>query len=194
MQVTFTRSGERRHHPAIGGAIGPRPTGRQGSGSDKRRPDDSFRFAVAEAVRGAAFARGAAAWRSGVLWPAETVDVRLDRGLRRPTPGQRERMIRSEMIAVVGLAPWQPRAGRLPKPPSWCAGLTPEQLRAPLLARICDRLDRVAPRWHVLQGGSEITLTWSFPEANRRTQTPRHAARDIPRARRWSTGAAARRG
>lgn len=198
MQVTFTRSGERRYTVAVDRATGPRLAPRQGPGYDPFLPHDLVHFVVeAEAgLRGAVFG-SLAAGESGIFWPEDGSLIRHQRRRERKhkaPQSARDDMVRSERLAAVSLPMWQLRSGRLARPPVWFAALTPEQLGAPLLARICDRLDRVAPRWHALPVGGGITLTWPFPEGPRRPPSVRGTARHVPHTRRWANGVAARRG
>jgi hypothetical protein len=198
MQVTFTRSGERRYTVAVDRATGPRLAARQGPGFDPYLPHDLVHFVVeAEAgLRGAVFG-SLAAGESGIFWPQDAALVRQQRRRdrkRKTSPAAREDMLLAERLTGLCLALWQLRSGHRAEPPVWFAQLTPEQLGAPLVARICDRLDRVAPRWHAAPIGDGITLTWPFPEGPRWPTSVRLTAREVPRARRWANGVGPRRG
>jgi len=198
MQVTFTRSGERRYNIAIERAAGPRLAVRQGPGYDPYLPHDLVHFVVeAEAgLRGAVFG-SLAAGESGIFWAEDGALLRGQRRRdrkRKTSPAARQDMLRSEQLASLAFPLWQLRAGHRAQLPDWFARLSPEELGAPLIARICDRLDRVAPRWHALPVGGGITLTWPFPEGPRWPAAAPGVARDVPRARRWANGVAARRG
>jgi hypothetical protein len=198
MRVTFTRTGERRYSVAIERAVGPRLAARQGPGYDPYLPHDLVHF-VAEAeagLRGAVFG-SLAAGESGIFWPEDATRIRGDRRRARKRtapPAAQADMLLSERLAALSLSVWQLRTGRRSEPPAWFAQLTPEQLGAPLIDRICDRLDRVAPRWHALPVGGGITLTWPFPEGHGHSAPPRRRPDSTPRNRKWATGAAARRG
>jgi hypothetical protein len=198
MQVTFTRSGERRYDIAIERATGPRLAVRQGPGFDAYLPHDLVHFVVEEeaGLRGAVFG-SLAAGESGIFRPVDGTLVRSQhrRDRKRKTPpAARRDMLRAEQLVSLAFPLWHQRAGHRAHLPDWFAQLSPEELGAPLIARICDRLDRVAPRWHALPVGGGITLTWPFPEGPRRPAPVRAAARDVPRGRRWANGVAARRG
>jgi hypothetical protein len=198
MQVTFTRSGERRYTVAVQRETGPRLAARQGPGYDPYLPHDLVHFVVESeaALQGAVFG-SLAAGESGIFWPEDGSLVRRERRRerkRRTAPEARQDMLRAEQLAALSLPLWQLRNGYRTEPPAWFARLSPEQLGAPLVARICDRLDRVAPRWHALPVGGGITLTWPFPEGPRRPAPVRSTVREVPRGRRWANRAAARRG
>ena len=198
MRVTFTRTGERRYSVAIDRVVGPRLAARQGPGYDPYLPHDLVHFVVeAEAgLRGAVFG-SLAAGESGIFWPEDTTKIRGDRrrARRRKAPSAaRADMILAERMAALSLSIWQLRTGHRSEQPAWFDQLTPEQLNAPLIDRICDRLDRVAPRWHALPVGGGITLTWPFPEGHGHSAPPRRRPDSAARNRKWATGAAARRG
>jgi hypothetical protein len=129
--------------------------------------------------------------------PEDGAQIRRDRRRahkRRPVPQWRAEMLRSEQLAAVAVPLWQLRTGRRSELPPWFARLSPEDLAAPLIARICDRLDRVAPRWHALPVGGGITLTWPFAEGVRHPAPVRRIPDDVVRGRRWENRSAARRG
>jgi hypothetical protein len=198
MKVTFTRTGERRYSVGIERSTGLPLATRQGPGFDLYLPHDLVHFVVeSEAgLRGAVFG-SLAAGESGMFWPVDGAQLRRDRrreNKRRPVPQWQEEMLRAEQLAALSVPLWQVRTGHRSELPPWFARLSPDELGAPLVTRICDHLDRVAPRWHALPVGGGITLTWPFPEGVRRPAPVRRATEDVVRGRRWANRAAARRG
>ena len=55
---------------------------------------------------------------------------------------------------------WELRAGHRRTLPLWWTSVLPGTLDSPLIEPILGRLDEFAARWHALQAGGSITLSW----------------------------------
>jgi hypothetical protein len=166
MDVTFTKSPGRRYQVSVERQIGPRLAPRFGPGYDPYLPHDLVHFVVeVEAgLTGAVFGR-IAAGDSGFLWPVDPVERRrATRRKRRPAGWERAEMSRSERLAGVCWSVWMHEAGHIATLPDW---LSPEESDAPLVRRICARLDELAQQWQALQPGGSLTLTWPHAEGRR---------------------------
>lgn len=177
MDVTFTRTGERRYGVLVtvpGEApqwMNPAP------GYDPDVPHDMVHYLVEAELKlmGGVFGRVAAG--GGGLF-ASTEDIRDHRERRRQQRRQRKReerlrqsdragqgdMALSEHVAGICDMVWKLRHGRLREPPAWGAY---ERLPSDELARmepVLARLDRVAPLWSELPIGGSLTFTWPDPE------------------------------
>lgn len=173
MDVTFTRTGERRYAVSVGElAVHPAP------GYDDEIPHDLVHFAV-EVVCGipmGVFGQLAAGGTAGLARPADgTVDRKLrERGLR--IAGQHgDDLKRSEALAQ-GVTIAFKRGDRPADDPE--------------VERVCALLDELSARWRELRVGQSMTVPWSSPQSSPRPggRAPRQARpgaarRGRPRAR-----------
>jgi hypothetical protein len=164
MDVTFTKVAGRRYLMTVVRERGPQLAPRHGPGYDDYLPHDAVHFIVEAEARlsGGVFGRVAAGW-SNIFWAADPKMLRREgrrEAKRRPSATERAQMARSEELAGVCQRLWELRAGHRRELPDWFASLTPDSLESPLHERILARLDEFAARWHALQVGSSITLTW----------------------------------
>ncbi len=159
MQVTFTRTGERRYAIVAdrgGGSVVHMP---RGPGYDPWLPHDLVHFLLERhlGIARGVFGQLAAGGTAGTFFTIP--HRRRDRGRRisaRLAALGREDTARSERLAAACMAAWHARHGR-----RWefagavdCAEATavPEALLA--------ELDDVALRWHELAVGEALTMTW----------------------------------
>src|SRR5215469_16977148 len=164
MEVTFTKLAGRRYQMAIVREHGPELAPRGGPGYHDYLPHDAVHFLVeAEAgLAGGVFGR-IAAGRTDFFWAADPALQRHERRsvkARKPTAGEQADMARSEMLAGTCQVLWEARAGHLATLPEWFSRVEPETLESDLVQRIMGRLDEFAARWHALQAGGSITLSW----------------------------------
>jgi len=178
MRVTFVKRGGRRYGVYVARDRGPDLVA--GSiGYDDYLPHDLLHF-IAEAEFGlddGVFGDLAAGGNARLFVP---VDRNLVAKTWRKQRIRRTRLVdgrRSEQLA-----------GALER--AWEARRRGEPVGDPTLARLMPRLDELAARWHSLQIGGSLTLTWPRPERRRVKQ----AVRDKRGAPRASAGAAARTG
>jgi hypothetical protein len=159
MQVTFTRTGERRYSIAADRGSGPVMQMPHGPGFDPWLPHDLVHFVVErhfEIARGI-FGQLAAGGDAGTFFtvphrrrdPARRLSDRLGARGRQDTA-------RSERLAAAAIAAWRVRHGR-----RWefADTLDPDEL-ADISEALLAELDDVANRWHNLPVGSSLTLTW----------------------------------
>jgi len=171
MRVTFERTGERRYgvRIAIDGHA-PRYT-HPAPGFDDHIPHDLVHYLVeAElGLQAGVFGR-AARGGSTFLLDGEALDARArSREQRR----QRKReaslsrrddeggdMARAERLALLCDVAWRRRHGERGDAKPWLAPAPPTDDEAALVARVVERLDAVAARWHALPVGGSLSFDW----------------------------------
>jgi hypothetical protein len=159
MEVTFTRTGPRTYGMTAdrgGGSVVHMPTG---PGFDPWLPHDLVHFAVERhfAIAHGVFGQLAAGGTAGTFFAIP--HSRRDRGGRRSARLAaigREDTGRSERLTALCMAAWHARRGG-----RWthADALDPDDVRA-LPAALLDELEDVASRWHALDVGESLTLTW----------------------------------
>jgi hypothetical protein len=168
MDVSFTRTAQRRYAVAVDRAGGPRLIMYPAPGYDERLPHDLAHFVV---EREYGIARGVfgqlAAGDARTFRRADgAVDGRLRRRGERLVREHGDDLARSEQLAY--------RCMR-----AWTHGTRP--LADPDTERVCAAFDALSARWQALVVGASITLAWSAPAPPR--DRPRRRERRTPRRR-----------
>ncbi len=191
MKVTFTKLPRRRYEMTVVREHGLELAPRGGPGYHDYVPHDALHFLVeAEAgLTGGVFGRIAAG--TGTFFSAADPallrkQVRREKA-RKLTSAQHADMARSEALAGTCQVLWEMRAGQLASVPEWFSRIEPETLESDLVRRIMERLDDFATRWHTLQAGGSVTLSWplrvpaSGTRRLRERPGPRRPGRRSPR-------------
>lgn len=177
MEVTFTRTGERRYG-VLAVAPGKAPQWiNSAPGYDPDVPHDLVHYLVEAELKltSGVFGR-VAAGGSGLFAPAEDVRDHRERRRQRRRQQKREERLRrddnagrgdmalSEYFATICDMAWKLRHGRIREAPGWAV---PERLsndEHARMERVLARLNRVAPLWGGLPVGGSLTFTWPDPE------------------------------
>jgi hypothetical protein len=158
VKVTFTKVDDKRHLIAIEREHGPALVPRHGPGHDDLMPHDLAHFLVEEYYEIQLGVWGQlAAGGGGIFTPApedNTLPVR--RRAQRIGAVGRSDMVRSEELVVVTVAAWERSIGRV----RHRTGAVLNEPDAATLQGAVRRLDEVARRWHALERGDSMTLTW----------------------------------
>jgi hypothetical protein len=157
MDVTFTRMDDKRYGIAISRERGPDIPLRQAPGYDAWMPHDLAHYLVEEhfGIRLGIFGQAAAGGGSFAPSPAER-SGRTARTAKRLDSVAQDDVGRSEALVGICVAAWRRRAHGEPLPP-WVSEADTEQDG---VAECVDRLGEVSRRWHSLQPGRSLTLTW----------------------------------
>ena len=160
MDVTFTRTGERRYGVMIERPDGPAMVMHPAAGFHAQVPHDLVHLAV-ELECGIAlgvFGQVAAGGDAGTFHRADgTVDRKLRQRGKRLLKDHREDLVRSETLAQrVTVA--------------WLKGARPA--RDPDVERACVRLDGLSARWTSLAVGESMTVAWALSPPRRGTPSP----------------------
>jgi hypothetical protein len=159
VQVTFTRTGERRYSIEAdrgGGSVVHMP---RAPGHDPWLPHDLVHFVLERhlGIARGVFGQLAAGGAAGTFFTIP--HRRRDPGRRisaRLAELGREDTARSERLAGACMAAWHARHGR-----RWAfAGAVDGAEAAAVPEALLDELDDVAHRWHELAVGDALTLTW----------------------------------
>jgi hypothetical protein len=171
MRVTFRRTGERRYAVVVEVPGQAAQTVSPAPGFDEHIPHDLVHYVVEAALGldGAVFGR--AARGGGTFYATETASnareqarkrrkqARREQALRRE-PAKEEQLATSERIAFLCDIAWRRRHGQRPDL-AFAAPASPiSSVDAARIERVLSRLDEVAPRWHQLAVGGELTFTW----------------------------------
>ena len=187
VDVTFTRTGERRYRVAVKRKKAPDLIMDPAPGYDPFLPHDLVHFLVEceWGIRNGIFGQLAAGGDAGTFRPLRMADLRKQRAI-----GQRLRAAgrpdtgRSERLAHLAYVAWKVRRGHPVNPWDLEAYRDAPEVDPAALERTLTRLDELAERWHSLGVGGSLTLTWPWPE---RRPTPR------ARIKRKHSGAVRRR-
>lgn len=177
MQITFTRTGQRRYR-----VVAERDTGslvmEPAPGFDEHLPHDLVHFLVERhwQLREGIFGDLAAGGDAGTFLPLEaTRDRRWAKkhaGLA--TPGRD--MDRSEALAAAAFAAWQVQRGAVPANSEHArATAAAAQVTAAELSAVTPALDSAAAQWHALRVGESMSLEW--PASASRTAGRRREGR-----------------
>jgi hypothetical protein len=179
MEVTFTKAAGRRYVMTVVRERGPRLAPRYGPGYDDYLPHDAVHFLVeAEARLSSGVFGQIAAGQNDIFWPADPRAARRQarrQAKRASTAAERADTGRSEQLAGLCQPLWELRAGHRRTLPLWWTSMMPGTVDSPLIDRILGRLDEFAERWHALQTGGSITLSWPRPAGRREASGRAHA-------------------
>jgi hypothetical protein len=187
MQVTFTRTGERRYSVAVDRGDGSILHMPAGPGYDPCLPHDLVHFVVERhfAIAGGVYGQLAAGGTAGTFFtiPHRRRDPSRRLSHRLGALG-REDMARSERLTAVYMAAWHARHGG-----RWeFADAVGADQAAGVTEALLVELDGVANRWHALQVGSALTLTWpahlTLRPGNSASGRRRSRERGVPTRRR----------
>jgi hypothetical protein len=190
MNVTFKKMGARRYGVYVERDRAPALWIWSAPGYDDYLPHDLLHF-VAEAefgLDGAVFGDLAAGGNAYIFIP---VDKTLAAKMWRKRRMHRNRLPEgrgSELLAGVLEAAWKARRGGRRLPADWHERLTAARVDEAKVELLLPALEDLARRWHALQPGGSMTLTWPRPERRRHPAT--RAARDKRGAPRASGGGA----
>ncbi len=178
MEVTFTRTGERRYRVTARREKAPDAFMEPAPGFDPFLPHDLVHFVVECEWRleNGIFGQLAAGGDAGTF---RTVEPEERRKWRRRGERVREAAgddsAKSEQLAHLADIAWKARRGR----PLDAAELEAvQELDPATLDRVLARFDELAEGWHSLQVGRSLTLPWPWPE-----HAPKHGGR-VRRAKR----------
>ncbi|GHH90796.1 hypothetical protein [Streptomyces capillispiralis] len=162
MRVVFTKGPGTSYDIAVHRAAGPALAPRNGPGGHPYLPHDLVHFLV-EAEAGIALGvyGRLAAGDNGLFWPADPAErakaARHRRSKRpRSSPRARADMARSEELAGLAVPVWELRRGLRETLPAYVKA----DALPPVVDRIVARLDTCADRWHALEPGDSLELTW----------------------------------
>jgi hypothetical protein len=170
MEVSFTRTGERRYRVDVVRDLAAPLVLEPAPGYHDHLPHDLVHFTVEchwglkDGVYGQIAAGG-----NGLFRPAEEPGKRRSlqrdrkRGARRDAHSGRD-IARSEQLAQAALIAWTMRHTGRPAPAHVLKTLAAAAVPEPELAACTDRLVPLAERWHSLPAGEPLTLTWPWPE------------------------------
>jgi hypothetical protein len=174
MEVTFTRTGERRYAIAVERDGAPRLVMDPAPAYDERMPHDFAHFVVERdlGIAHGVFGQLAEGGTAGTFRRADgVVDRRLKRRSARLVLEHRADLVRSERAAGRCLAAWaedeRPAAD-------------------PDVERVCASLDELSARWRELAEGEALTLEWleaRGPRHGRDRRSPRAGRSPDPRDR-----------
>jgi hypothetical protein len=175
MLVHFRKLDGRRYSVLVEPANAPPVIAHPAPGYDDHLPHDLLHF-VAEAewgIDGAIYGQLAAGGDPGIFLPVD--DDLVPQWLRRRKlrrkahpPGRR-----SEVLAHVLECSWKATRLHQPLPEYWADYLITARADPDDLERVVASLDELADRWHRLQVGDQLTLTWPRPGRVRRAPTRR---------------------
>ncbi|GAA3242384.1 hypothetical protein GCM10017691_46420 [Pseudonocardia petroleophila] len=164
MQVTFTRTGQRRYAVTAVRPVGDRVRMDPAPGYHAHVPHDLVHFVVERhfRLRDGIFGSLVAGGDAGTFRPVdEPYTKKWARRNARRTDGVDMR--RSEAFTRAAQSAWEIRHADRPVPPgvrAWTdeagAGVDPAALDA-----VVDVLDGIAPDWHALPVGGSLVLEWS---------------------------------
>jgi hypothetical protein len=159
MEVTFTRTGERRYSIAADRGSGPVLHMPAGPGYDPWLPHDLVHFVVERhlGIAGGVFGQLAAGGTAGTFFTIPHRRRDRARGLsERLGALGRHDTARSERLAGACLAAWHARHGG-----RWeFADTVREDDASELSEALLAELDEVANRWHSLPVGGALTMAW----------------------------------
>jgi hypothetical protein len=168
MNVTFTRTAERRYRVSVEGPgivsayMEPAP------GYDPRLPHDMAHFVVENelGIAGGIFGQLAAGGHANTFRPmGDPPRGRVERRAKRLATVNRDHAMLSERVVDIACRMW--RSGvRGSVPVGGIEGLTGDEI-----ARVCRAFDAVSAAWSKLGVGESMTLTWRgkpAPQARRR--------------------------
>jgi hypothetical protein len=171
MRVVFRRTGERRYAVVVEVPGQPVQTMNPAPGFDEYIPHDLVHYVVEAALGLETGVFGRAARGGGTFYAAETAGNSREQARKRRKQARRERGLgreranaeqleTSERIAYLSDIAWRRRHGQRPDltyaPPS--APIS--ALDAARIQRVVSVLDELAPQWHQLTTGDELTFTW----------------------------------
>jgi hypothetical protein len=192
MDVTFTRTGERRYRVEVMRERAPALVMDPAPGFDPYLPHDLVHFVVeCECeIRDGIFGQLAAGGDAGTFWTRQH-DIRRKwerKGarLRKAASGTG----RSEKLAHLAHVSWQRKHGHSVS--EWdreAVELLPPEDRAQL-TRALERLDELADRWHALGVGGSLTLRWPWAEGRLPSTGGTRRKRGGPRRRKTASGRA----
>ena len=168
MNVTFTRTAERRYRVSVEGeGLGPSFM-EPAPGYDARLPHDMAHFVVESelGIRGGVFGQLADGGHVNTFRPlGERPRTRVVKRGNRLAIANRDDAMRSEKIAGIAWRLWTTGA-TIP-----AAGV--EGVSAEDIARVCRGFEQASAQWSRLQVGESMTLVWR--PTGRPTQRPRGA-------------------
>lgn len=171
MRVVFQRTGERRYAVVVEVAGQAAQTMNPAPGFDPHIPHDLVHYVVEAALGLESGVFGRAASGGGTFYPAQTAtnareqarkrrkQARREQGLRRERANE-EQLATSERIAYLSDIAWRHGQGQRPDPTFAPPSSPISALDAERIQRVLSVLNELAPQWHQLAPGGELTFSW----------------------------------
>jgi hypothetical protein len=171
MRVVFRRTGERRYAVMVEVPGQAAQTMNPAPGFDEYIPHDLVHYVVEAALGLETGVFGRAARGGGTFYAAETAGSSREQARKRRKQARREQGLHreranaeqletSERIAYLSDIAWRRRHGQRPDPNYTPPSAPISALDAARIERVVSVLDELAPRWHELTTGGELTFTW----------------------------------
>lgn len=171
MRVTFRRTGERGYAVVVEVPGQAAQTMSPAPGFDEHIPHDLVHYVVETALQLEAGVFGRAALGGGTFYPAGTATNAREQARKRRKQARREQSLgrergnneqleTSERIAYLSDIAWRRRHGQRPDPAFTHRPSPISALDAARIERVVSVLDVLAPQWHALAPGGELTFTW----------------------------------
>jgi hypothetical protein len=176
VQVTFTRTGQRRYRVTADRAGAERVAMDPAPGYDSHLPHDLVHFVVEchWKLRDGIYGQLAAGGDAGTFTPVDR--PRSRRWAKRSSQKNAHSgadVARSEKLAAGAFIAWQVRSGRIKPSRDAQAWIDGAEVPEGQMAGALDRLDEVAEHWRALDVGDSLTVTWPWPErVERRGKKP----------------------
>jgi anaerobic selenocysteine-containing dehydrogenase len=154
MNVTFTRTAERRYRVSVEGPGVVSSWMEPAPGYDARLPHDMAHFVVENelSISGGVFGQLAEGGHARTFHPiAEQASRKLARRGNRIAAANRDDAILSEKVVYLACRAWNNDLSEL----SPVEGVSAEEIR-----RVCREFDRVSAVWSKLAVGESMTLVW----------------------------------
>ena len=171
MRVTFRRTGERRSAVVVEAPGEAAQTMSPAPGFDEHIPHDLVHYALEATLGLEVGVFGRAACGGGNFYAAETASNPREQARKRRKQARREQALRreranreqlqtSERLAYLSDIAWRRRHGQRPDLALSDASSPISVLDAARIERVVSVLDELAPQWHRLAVGGELTFTW----------------------------------
>lgn len=181
MLVTFRRSAERRYAVVVQLPGKPTQTMDPAPGFDEHIPHDLVHYVVEAELGLKTGVFGRAAVGGGTFVAQGSSASPRERARQRRKQGRREQALQrqdadeqlktSERIAYLCDLAWRRRQGQRPDPAFWHSPTPISQQDAERIERVLARLDRLAPLWHQLPVGGELSFVWPSAEPTKRASS-----------------------
>lgn len=180
MRVTFKRTGARRYAVVVARAGSDVRTLDPAPGYDDHVPHDLVHYIVEAELGLKSGVYGRAALGGGTFLPTtndgqtarerartQRKRQRREQSLRRDDEARGHDMIESERLAALCDLAWRRHHGQHPDPARWSPAqpLSPEDTTR--ITRVVTRLTQLAPHWHALPIGGELTFVWPSVEVEK---------------------------
>ena len=160
MNVTFTRTAERRYRVSVEGPGIAASYMEPAPGYDSRLPHDMAHFVVENelGIAGGVFGQLARGGHAGTFHPiGGRPRMRVVRRSERIATTNREDAMLSEKVVAIACRVWNNGVPRVIP----AAGI--DDVTADALTRVCRQFDVVSAQWSRLAVGESMTLTWRAP-------------------------------